>query len=65
MIYAETFSLVFEPILSASSGKMTLNTLLGLPYGVVVLLVVLIAFGTFYMLGKFEGRLYRKPSTEQ
>lgn len=39
---------------------MTLSTLLGLPYGVVVLLVVLVALGTFWMLGKFEGRLYKK-----
>jgi len=39
---------------------MTLNTLLGLPYGVVVLLVVFIALTTFYLLGKFEGVLYKK-----
>jgi len=39
---------------------MMLNSLLGLPYGLVVLLVVIIAFATFYLLGKFEGRLYPK-----
>lgn len=60
MIYAETFSVIFEPLLSGSSGKMTLNTLLGLPYGVVVMLVVIIALATFYLLGKFEGLLYQK-----
>jgi len=51
-------------MLSASGGKMTLNSLLGLPIGVVVLLVVIVAFTTFYLLGKFEGRLYSKKPTE-
>ncbi len=60
MIYAETFTAIFEPLLSLSYGKMTLNTLLGLPYGVVVLLVVIIALATFYLLGKYEGVLYKK-----
>lgn len=64
LIYAQTFSLIFEPMLSASGGKMTLSSLLGLPYGVVVLLVVIVAFATFYLLGKFEGRLYSKQATD-
>ncbi|MBT6611499.1 MAG: hypothetical protein HOB38_05300, partial [Deltaproteobacteria bacterium] len=60
MLYAESFTLIFEPLLSVSYGKLTLNTLLGLPYGVVVLLVVFIALATFYIMGKFEGVLYKK-----
>ncbi len=34
--------------------------MLGLPYGVVVLLVVFIALATFYLMEKFEGVLYKK-----
>ena len=60
LVYAQVFPSVIEPLLSGSSGKMTLNNLLGVPYGIVVLLVVFIALGTFFLLGKIEGRLYNR-----
>ncbi|MCP4754976.1 MAG: hypothetical protein GY866_29210 [Proteobacteria bacterium] len=53
--------MVFEPLLSGGSfGKMTLSSLLSIPHGIVVLIVVMIALATFFFLGKIEGLLYKK-----
>lgn len=59
IVYAEIYTLVFEPLLTGGMGKMTLNNLFSVSYGVMVLVVVTVAFGTFYLLGKVEGKLYK------
>lgn len=46
-IFAETFSLIEEFYFSTDLGVLTLPQLLGLPYGLVVFLVVLMALGGF------------------
>lgn len=51
--------MIFEPMLTANLGKMTLSGLLSIPYGILVFLVVIIAFTTFFFLGKIEGKLYK------
>jgi hypothetical protein len=63
LFYAETYSAIFEPLLSANMGKLTLSSLFSIPHGIVVLIVVFIAFGTFFLLGKFEGVLYKKKQS--
>ncbi|MBU2509716.1 hypothetical protein KJ966_00185 [bacterium] len=59
LIYSETYTLIFEPLESGSLGKMTLSSLVSIPHGIMVLLVVIVAFMTFFLLGKTEGKLYK------
>jgi hypothetical protein len=59
VFYAEVYNLVFEPLLADGLGKMTLNNLFSVSYGVMVLIVVMVAFATFFLLGKIEGKLYK------
>jgi len=46
-------------MLTANLGKMTLSDLFSIPHGILVLIVVIIAFTTFFFLGKIEGKLYK------
>jgi hypothetical protein len=48
--------------MSENLGKLTLSDIFNLPYGILVLMVVVIALVTFFFLEKFEGKLYRRPA---
>lgn len=60
LIYAEVYTLVFEPLLVGGGSKLTLSDLFSVPPGIIALVVVIIAFATFIFLGKIEGSLYKK-----
>lgn len=60
-IFAVNYPLISKYLYSENLGKLTLSDIFGLPYGVMVLLVVGVALVTFYFLEKFEGKIYRRP----
>ena len=64
-IYAVVYPWTASHLLSDNLGKLTLSDIFNLPYGVMAVLVVLVALVTFYLLEKFEGKLYRKPATAE
>lgn len=61
-LYAINYPLISTYLFSEDLGKLTLSDIFQIPYGVMVLLVVFIALGTFYLLEKFEGKIYRKQT---
>lgn len=62
-LYAVNYNWISKHLFSTDLGRLTLADIFGVPYGVMVFAVVLIALGTFYLLEKFEGKIYRKPAT--
>lgn len=63
-LYAVNYNWISKHLFSTDLGRLTLADIFGVPYGVMVFAVVLIALGTFYLLEKFEGKIYRKPATD-
>jgi hypothetical protein len=61
-LYAVNYPMISKYLFSENLGKLTLSDIFGVPYGVMVLMVVFIALGTFYLLEKFEGKIYRKAA---
>jgi rhodanese-related sulfurtransferase/uncharacterized membrane protein YedE/YeeE len=55
-IFGETFGAFREFMYSASLGRVTLPELLGIPYGILALLVVCLALAGFWALGLIERR---------
>ena len=55
-IFGESFSLLAEFYNSTPMGSLTLPTLTGLPYGLLVFLVVLMALGGFWFAGWAEKK---------
>jgi hypothetical protein len=56
LIFAEAFPLVKGFYESGSGAALTLPQALGLPYGVVVFAVVLMALGAFWGAGRLEQK---------
>lgn len=61
-LYAVNYPWISANLFSSDLGTLTLSDIFKIPYGVMVLLVVFIALITFYLLEKFEGKLYRRPA---
>jgi hypothetical protein len=61
-LYAVNYPWISEYLFSANLGKLTLSDIFGIPYGIMALLVVMVALITFYLLEKYEGKIYRRPA---
>lgn len=61
VVYAESFDALFSSWNEATPlGQITLPTVLGIPYGVLVVAVVALALGAFALAGRVEARFRRQ-----
>ncbi len=58
-LFAINYSSISSFFMTSNLGKVTLSDVFNLSYGTMVMLVVLTAIGTFVLLSKTEGKLYK------
>lgn len=63
VIYAEIYTFVRDFSYSSNLGKVTLSDVTGIPYGILVFIVVLIGIGSFILVDKLQGKIYPSVNT--
>ena len=64
-LFAINYSWISQVLYSEDLGKLTLSDVFQISYGSMSLIVIFAALGTFLLLEKFEGKLYKKATTTQ
>ena len=62
-LYAVNYGWIEKHLFSTDLGQLTLSDVFGIPYGIMALIVVFIAILTFFLLEKYEGKIYRTTAT--
>lgn len=60
IIYAETYTFFKKFTTATYMGKLTLTDVTNIPYGIWVFIVAAVGVTSFYILPRYEGKLYKK-----
>ncbi len=60
IIYAETYGLFKKFTTATYMGKLTLTDVTNIPYGIWVFIITIVGVVSFFVLPRFEGKLYKK-----
>ena len=58
-VFAVNYNRIAAIFTTSNLGKVTLSDIFSLSYGTMVMMVVLVALGTFQLLSRTEGKLYK------